>query len=223
MKNLSKNIVLILGLVLITACEKKESGLPVDGDGNEYDTVVIGNQIWLKENLRTTKYNNGISIPLTTDNSEWISKTSAAFCWYENNPSLKDNYGALYNWWAIKVSALCPLGYHVPSKEEWETLINYLGGESIAGAKLKAAGNQFWYSGGYATNESGFTALPGGGRSSHDGTFGGISSDGSWWSTSPWAYDNYAYLLGLNYNYENANLSVWFKKAGLSVRCIKDI
>ncbi len=214
---------LIIGLFFFSACEKhKESGLPVDGDGNEYDTVVIGTQVWLGENLKTTKYNNGVSIPLITDNSQWPSMSSAAFCWYGNNRAAVEHYGALYNWWAVKVSFLCPVGYHVPSDEEWNTLINYLGGEEIAGDKLKAIGTQFWGSGNYATNESGFTAMPGGWRSPNDGTFNGMRGHGSFWSSSPgidddsghrvdmFASSSWAYLMGLS------------KKAGFSVRCIKD-
>ena len=78
--------ILILWILYLTSCEKKGSGLPVDGDGNEYDTVVIGTQTWLTENLKTTRYNNGISIPLVTDNTQWTKMTSAAFCWYNNQP-----------------------------------------------------------------------------------------------------------------------------------------
>ncbi len=215
--------VLLLLLLLLSSCEKKESGLPTDGDGNEYDTVVIGTQVWLAENLKTTKYNNGVSIPLVTDNTQWTSLSSAAFCWYNNDKSHKNTYGGLYNWWAANVSLLCPLGYHVPSLEEWNTLITFLGGKSVAGNKLKATGFQYWYNSGMViTNESGFSAMPGGVRSSHDGTFNGIRYGGSWWSTTSWSYDNYAYYLGLDYNYCNADLSNWFKKAGYSVRCVKD-
>jgi len=216
----------LFGMLLLSAsvfhgCEK-ESKLPVDGDGNVYDTVRIGTQTWLAEDLKTTKYNNGVSIPLVTDDTQWASMSSAAFCWYGNNPDLKENYGALYNWYAARVSFLCPLGYRVPTNEDWITLIDYLGGEEIAGDKLKATGSQFWHSGSYATNESGFTAMPGGERNSNDGTFNGIRSGGRWWSTYSWSYDNYAYLLRIDYKYSSANIAVWFKKAGFSVRCVKD-
>ena len=106
-------LIAITGIFHSVGCEKKGSGLPVDGDGNVYDTVVIGTQTWLKENLKTTKYNNSVSIPLVTDNDQWSSMSSAGFCWYGNNSTaVKENYGALYNWWAVKVSFLCPVGYH---------------------------------------------------------------------------------------------------------------
>ena len=91
-------IPLVVSVILFTAGCEKENGLPVDGDGNRYDTVVIGTQVWLKENLKTTRYNNGVQIPLVTDNDKWASMTSAAYCWYDNNPEkYKENYGALYN------------------------------------------------------------------------------------------------------------------------------
>jgi uncharacterized protein (TIGR02145 family) len=222
MKELLKATILILGLGLITACEKKQSGLPIDGDGNEYDTVTIGTQVWLAENLKTTKYNNGVSIPCVTDNTQWTSSTSAAFCWYGNNSIVKDNYGALYNWWAANVSLLCPVGYHVPTKEEWNTLIDYLGGEEIAGDKLKVTGSQFWESGGnHSTNESGFSAMPGGRRMHTDGTFDSMRGYGYWWTSSPGIYDSGARVsmfCSLGY----ARIGSISKKAGYSVRCIKD-
>jgi uncharacterized protein (TIGR02145 family) len=215
-------LIIIISSLLLTRCEK-DSGLPVDGDGNEYDTVVIGTQTWLAENLKTTKYNNGVSIPLVTDNNQWISTTTAAFCWYGNNSTNKEDYGALYNWWAVKVSFLCPVGYHVPTKEEWSTLIDYLGGEEIAGGKLKATGIQYWSPPNYqATNESGFTAMPGGMRKPDDGTYYRIRSRGHWWSSSPWAYEDYGYRLEIDYSVSDAILTVWFRKSGFSVRCLKD-
>lgn len=207
--------------ILCTKCEK-DSGLPVDGDGNEYDTVVIGTQVWLRENLKTTKYNNGVSIPLITDNSQWSSMTSAAFCWYGNSQDVKENYGALYNWWATKVSFLCPLGYHIPSDEEWQTLIDYLGGDEIAGDKLKSIGTQFWFPPNHGTNESGFSAMPGGLRSHDFGSYLSVRYFGYWWSSSPGINENYGSRLLINYSDNNATLTSWFKKSGLSIRCIKN-
>ena len=133
---------LLISSLLLVSCEK-ESCLPTDGDGNEYDTIVIGSQVWLAEDLKTTKYNNGVSIPLVTDNTQWSSMSSAAFCWYDNIANDKGNYGALYNQWAVNVTFLCPAGYHVPDDEEWNILINHLGGEELAGAKLKVTGGSF--------------------------------------------------------------------------------
>jgi len=210
-------LMIAISSLLLAGCEK-HSGLPVDGDGNEYDTVVIGTQVWLAEDLKTTKYNNGISIPLVTDNTQWASLSSAAFCWYDNNKNYKENYGALYNQWAVNVNFLCPLGYHVPDDEEWNTLIDYLGGEEIAGAKLKATGTQFWIdNNSQTTNESGFTAMPGGFRSPNDGTFASIGLWGSWWSTTP------GHRVDIYASWPGAYLKGLSPRSGFSVRCIKDI
>lgn len=157
---------LIITVVLFTSgCEKEKSGLPVDGDGNVYDTVVIGTQVWLKQNLKTTRYNNGVPIPLVTDNNKWVSMSSAAYCWYNNNPEYKENYGALYNWYAVNTHLLCPVGWRLPTKEELETLKNYAEGDA---GKLKDP--RFWSCPpGYVmdcsgNNETDFSARPSGGR-----------------------------------------------------------
>jgi uncharacterized protein (TIGR02145 family) len=116
----------LLGLILLS-CEKEKNGLPMDGDGNTYDTVVIGQQTWLTENLKTTKYNNGSPIRLVTDDTEWSTRTQGAYCWWQNNINFKDEYGALYNGYVAKMNELlCPTGYHVPTMDEWLTLISYL-------------------------------------------------------------------------------------------------
>jgi uncharacterized protein (TIGR02145 family) len=143
-----------------------------DGDGNVYNTVTIGTQIWMKGNLKTMKFNYGTSIPNVTDNTTWAGLTSAAYCWYNNDAATyKTTYGALYNWYAVDVASndgknVCPAGWHIPSDAEWTTLTDYLGGASVAGSKLKETGTTHWLSPNTgATNESGFTALPGGGHS----------------------------------------------------------
>lgn len=212
--------ILLLSASVFYGCEK-ESNLPVDGDGNVYDTIVIGTQVWLAEDLKTTKYNNGVSIPLITDNTQWASMSSAAFCWYENNDTLKENYGALYNWWAAKVSFLCPVGYHVPSKDEWQTLIDYLGGEEIAGDKLKTTGNQFWASGNHSTNESEFSAMPGGLRFPNDGSFNSMTGWGYWWTSTSRSGDS-GYRVSMFCSHSFAEIGSFGKQSGYSVRCVKD-
>jgi len=219
-------IPLVVSVILFFAGCEKENGLPVDGDGNHYDTVVIGTQVWLKENLKTTKYNNGVSIPLVTDDEKWASMTSAAYCWYDNSPEkYKENYGALYNWYVVNTGLLCPVGWHVPTKEEWETLINYLGGVNDAGVKLKDT--KFWTCPpGYrmdcsGTNESGFSARPGGARDSDDGTSNGIGSFGYWWSSSEYWTGENAWILNIHYK-AILTIKPAFKKFGFSIRCIKN-
>ncbi len=114
--------------ILAQSCEKekKQSGLPTDGDGNTYDTIVLGTQVWLTENLKTTKYNDGYPIPLAEESDSWASTDRQAYCWYENNQNYKDTYGAIYNYYAAQLHEyICPVGYHVPTTEEWEILIDY--------------------------------------------------------------------------------------------------
>ena len=135
-----------------------------DIDGNGYDTVVIGTQTWLVQNLRVTHLNNGVSIPNITNSTLWKNSTTPALCYYNNDSvSYAAIYGALYNWYAVNTNNLCPTNWHVPSYSEWETLITYLGGASVAGGKLKEVGTTHWTSPNTgATNSSGFTALPNG-------------------------------------------------------------
>ncbi|MBP7730027.1 MAG: fibrobacter succinogenes major paralogous domain-containing protein [Bacteroidales bacterium] len=216
-------IPLVVSVILFFAGCEKENGLPVDGDGNHYNTVVIGTQVWLKENLKTTKYNNGVSIPLVTDDEKWASMTSAAYCWYDNSPEkYKENYGALYNWYVVNTGLLCPVGWHVPTKEEWETLINYLGGVNDAGVKLKDT--KFWGSPNYgATNETGFSARPAGLRCSEDGSYIWIGEVGILWSKS--LHENYRtpYVILLHHDYSEVFIEFnSSKKNGFSVRCIKN-
>ncbi len=137
-----------------------------DIDGNVYHTVTIGTQVWMIENLKTTKYNDGTIIPLETDQAAWYNLNAPGYCWYNNDENAnKDVYGALYNWHALNTGKLCPVGWHVPSDEEWTILIDYLGDEQVAGGKMKESGTTHWASPNTgATNSSGFTGLPAGFR-----------------------------------------------------------
>ncbi len=193
-----------------------------DADGNSYNTVTIGSQCWMAENLRTTIYKDGSSIVYPgTDNTAWINNTTGAYAWYNNDESTyKDPYGALYNWYAVNNSnGLCPDGWHVASKAEWGTMVSTLGGGSTAGAKLKEAGTEHWSSDpNGATNESGFTALPGG---DYYSSYYDIRNYGEYW-TSTSSDSNYAWYYLI---YTNNNVETWdsfSKKTGLTVRCIKD-
>ena len=106
----------------------------VDIDGNVYHTVTIGTQVWMVENLKTTKYNDGTAIPLVTDNTAWGALTTPGYCWYNNDSATyKNTYGALYNWYAVNTGKLAPTGWHVPTDSEWTVLTTYLGGQSVAG------------------------------------------------------------------------------------------
>lgn len=212
--------ILLFGIIYLPSCEKnKGNELPVDGDGNEYDTVVIGTQVWLKQDLRTTKLIYGFSIKLETDPSKWYSVSAPAYCWYDNVENSKSPYGAIYNWRAANSGALCPNGWHVPTIEEWRTLINYLGGEEIAGGKLKETGTLHWVYNEGASNKTGFTALPGGERS-WDGNFHMKGLNSVWWTSSP-SYNDAAWCVGVNAGGSSIISTVMPSEAGYSVRCVK--
>ena len=157
-----------------------------DADGNVYHTVTIGTQTWTVENLKTTKYNDGTSIPLVTVNTAWGNLATPGYCWYNNDAATyKTTYGALYNWYTVNTGKLAPAGWHVPTDAEWNTLSKYLGGDNVSGGKLKEAGITHWWSPNTgATNETGFSALPGGTHSYYDGHFYSIGSTGLWWSVT---------------------------------------
>jgi len=195
-----------------------------DIDGNIYDAVKIGDQTWMKEDLKTTRLNDSTDIPDITDNQEWkdagwISK-SPAQCVYNNNTGNEsDTYGRLYNWYAVSTQKLCPAGWHVPSDEEWTILINYIG--TRAGGKMKEAGTVHWKSPNEgADNKSGFTALPGGSRYM-DAEFIGIGEAGLWWTSTVKEAD-LVWTRGLHYSVDYEARGEYDKMFGACVRCLKD-
>jgi uncharacterized protein (TIGR02145 family) len=206
-----------------------QSGLQVsDIDGNIYNSVKIGNQVWMTENLKTTKYNDGITIPLVADNTAWTALITSGYCWYNNDATTyKNTYGAIYNWNTVKTGKLCPTGWHVPTDTEWHTLILYLDPgavfatiESVTSGKLKESGTTHWQSPNTgATNESGFTALPGGDRDV-PGPFYDIRLGGYWWSSTEEGGN--AWYRHMYYLNSNVFRSYCDKRAGFSVRCLKD-
>jgi uncharacterized protein (TIGR02145 family) len=192
-------------------------GTVSDVDGNTYSTIMIGTQVWMTENLKTTKYNDGTSIPKVTGDAAWLNLTTPGYCWYNNDSiTYKTPYGALYNWYAVNTGNLCPAGWHVPTEAEYRTLDTYLGSNS--GGKLKEIGTTHWASPNTgATNETGFTSLPSGER--YD-AFYAIGYYGFWWST----LDYSATHAGVMIQYNNSGImdGDWYKKqCGFSVRCLK--
>ncbi|MFO7575738.1 MAG: fibrobacter succinogenes major paralogous domain-containing protein [Bacteroidales bacterium] len=193
-------------------------GTVTDIDGNNYKTIEIGTQVWMAENLKTETFSDGTAIDLVTDATGWSNLTTPGFAWYGNN---SDVYGALYNWHTVNTGKLCPNGWHVPGDGEWSILIEFLGGEAIAGNKLKEAGIAHWLSPNPVTaNESGFTALPGGFRNSN-GTYSNVRRYGYWWSSTERSASD-AWARSVYYGYSNADRSSGSIKSGFSVRCIKD-
>jgi len=197
-----------------------------DIDGNVYKTVKIGKQTWMAENLKTTRYNDGTAVPLITDAAAWanrdsIALTTPAYYWYDNDTTYKNIYGALYNGYTVKTGRLCPDGWHVPTDAEWSELTTYLGGEGIAGGKLKEAGTTHWEAPNTAaTNETGFNALPGGYRFM-DGTFKLVNGGGNWWSSTGYNTER-TWFRGMNNNIELVIKGPLEKPVGVSVRCIKN-
>lgn len=230
-QQISTILLVTLILVIVTSgCKKNDDDSIIkDDDGNIYQTVTIGTQVWLKENLKTTRYNDGTTIPQITDQTEWKNAISAAYCWYDNDIANKDPFGAIYNWYAVNTGKLCPKGWHVPTEIEWTELVTFLGGESVAGGKLKTTGtiqggDGLWNQPNVAaTNETGFSALPGGLRGTGNVAFMDIYWGGVWWTSTEYP-PNSAYYFFIN-NYDGTvgdSDTGTSKNSGFSVRCLKN-
>jgi uncharacterized protein (TIGR02145 family) len=196
----------------------------IDFDGNVYNTVTIGTQVWMAENLKTTKYNDGTAIPNVTGATAWCTHTTGAYCDYNNTQGNSNTYGKLYNYYTVvDAHKLCPTGWHVPSDTEWTTLTDYLGGENVAGGKLKEIGTTHWTTpNSAADNTTGFTALPGGYRS-YDVrfSFGSVGDFGYWWSAAD-SYVASVYCRSIYYLDSFLFRSGADKENGFSVRCVRD-
>jgi uncharacterized protein (TIGR02145 family) len=195
-----------------------------DIEKNDYDVVVIGKQVWMQENLRTSTYRNGDSILHAPNNADWGGLQKGAWCMVENSNSQCEIYGKLYNHYAVSdPRGICPKGWKVPSLEDFNVLAQFLGGEAVAGGKLKDVGTTCWQTPNLgATNESGFSGLPGGQRSAV-GKFGNIGNIGTWWTNTK-NQNNTAWSISL-FAYTGGNaLYIYYNefRNGLSVRCIKD-
>jgi uncharacterized protein (TIGR02145 family) len=209
-------------------------GIGVTFDGYNYASVILGNgQEWLAENLRTTTYANGDPIPNVTSTAEWTQLTNGAWVHYQNNSSYENPYGKLYNWYAVADPRnVCPTDWHVPTDAEWNTLVGYLDpaydpvssgiSSATAGGMMKSTGTQYWLSPNTgATNESGFSGLPGGDRKSTTGSFAGLGYDTFWWSASESDADR-AWFRQLQYSVAMVFGGDFPKRNGFSVRCIRD-
>jgi len=241
MKNLPVIVIICFIFIHTFSCVNNSTG-PDDGntvtdiDGNIYQTVQIGNQLWMAENLKVTHYRNGDPIPTGYNNSEWADLSTGAYCVYDNDPDYLEIYGYLYNWYAVDdVRGLAPEGWHVPSDAELMELEIYLGmsEEDLNGTRWrgtnegsKLAGNiDLWFNGVLVNNSefgtSGLNILPGGNRYSHNGTYRDIGQRGYFWSstiddaTHAWNRSLYYANTGVH-RYDNTSQN------GFSIRCIKD-
>lgn len=216
-----RKLLLILTFLVFVAFISKAQTV-TDIDGNEYNVITIGNQIWIEENLKVTHYQNGDPIANVTDAAQWSMISTGAYCWYNNYISSKTTYGGLYNWYAVvDARKIAPAGWHIPNESEWQALIDNLGGQAASGGKLKEMGTTHWGSPNVeATNESGYTALPGGMRI-RSGLFSNLGSTCHLWSNSPGNTGG-----GMNLVLESNTGSSFIleneKHCGFSVRCIKD-
>ena len=231
---MKKILLIILGIVLVAGCTKDDKANETNADSGETNadsgtSIKIGTQTWTPKNLDLAIYNDGTPIPQVTDPTAWSKLTTGAWCYYANNSANGPIYGKLYNWYAVAgihdndpntpYKILAPNGWHVPLDAELTTLITYLGGESIAGGKMKAA--TLWFSpNAGANNSSSFTALPGG-YCDYNGMFQDIGKYGSWWSSSEKDNDN-AWYFDMFYDQVFVEHYSSNKYLGLSVRCLKD-
>lgn len=201
-------------------------GFVTDMDGNQYNTVRIGNQIWMSENLRTTRFNDSTIIPVSTNN-QWQDLTTPVYCWYNNDEAkYKIPYGAYYNYYAVATKKLCPVGWRVPDYSDWQELINYLGGYEIAGGKLKTVGNRYWDNPNtVANNSSGFYGV-GGGYYIYSGKYSGFifnafHNTGKLWSSTA-DYGKFAWNFDMGYYDSKVILNKISWQIGENVRCLKE-
>ncbi len=198
-----------------------DSGTVTDVDGNVYNTIWIGDQRWMMENLKVTHYRNGATIPKVTNNGTWAGLSTGAYCNYGNDNGNVATYGRLYNWYAVDDSrGIAPEGWHVPTYDDWQILLDYLG--SGAGGKMKETGTTHWNSPNTgATNESGFTALPGGYRHYYDGDFLDMGNYANFWCSSVYS-STYVWNIYLATHNNGCSIEPHFKGWGFSIRCVKD-
>jgi len=210
--------------MLFLSC-KKENIPPepvTDIEGNTYKTVRIDNQIWMAENLKTISYKDGTEIPLISSSTTWGNLTTPGYCWYNNEENeYKDPYGALYNGYSVSTNKLCPTGWHVPTRDDWQELRVFLNDTITGGGKMKEAGTTHWLTPNKgADNSTGFTALAAGIRY-FEGSFSSILYSTCFWSATEIS-SNEEWYLSLYFGDAIVKINYESKKHGFSVRCVKD-
>ena len=195
-----------------------------DADGNGYNTVVIGTQVWLKQNLKTTHFQNGDAISRVSSDAEWSNSTGPSYCYYNNDLSKASEYGNLYNFYTVEDSRnVCPTGWRVSSMDDWIVLMRTLGDEFTADVKIREAGTSHWVKDVGADNSTGFTFLPGGNRES-DGKYFNLYSRGNLWTSTIWIENGISagWLVGLEWDRPQIRTCPYSKPYGASIRCIKN-
>jgi uncharacterized protein (TIGR02145 family) len=213
-----------------TFATEDSSAVLTDIEGNVYRAITIGTQVWMAENLKVTHYRNGDKIYNEPDASMWAHTAMAVYCNYDNDSANVVIYGRLYNWYVVDDKRnIAPEGWHVPSVDEWKTLFDYLGGAKIAGGKMKTPGTTHWCTPNHnATNESGFSALPGGVREDN-GKYGQLGYSAYFWSSTElhqgYVGTNCGEFITLNCGITQAACCIdayHHKNSGMSIRCVKD-
>lgn len=238
MKQTIKTGFAALLLLLVISCKKESStvqssditSLSVTQDFSTDNrvlaghTVKIGKQVWLTKNVDVSHYKNGDRIPQVKNPAAWASLTTGAWCWFNNDSTTDATYGKLYNWYAVTdPRGLGPIGWHIPSYEEWTTLFTFLGGPRVAGGRMKEAGTLHWAApNSDATNLSGFTGL-GIGRRFPDGTFHSFGYEGWWWATTEYVGNSELAMALVLFSEPRQGGTIGIGKlGGFSVRCIRD-
>lgn len=229
---ISKSLLSITLIICICGCDTDEpivnpdstgqKGQLTDIQGNVYKTIGIGSQIWLAENLRSTKLNDNTEIKFFKDSIDWSSTSENGYSWYNNDTVMKIPYGGLYSWNTVNSGKLCPIGWHIPSEDEWYTLVNKLGGKDVAGGKLKVIGIDFWLDrNNGATNSSKFNAVPSG--DVFYGHFWSLGKSSCWWSSTE---SDTIFVITTSLSNKSPGVLIGpggrRSSCGLSVRCIKN-
>lgn len=226
---MKKKVLSIIAIaMLFSACKKDDDtsqdtqfGTVTDIDGNVYQTVKIGTQTWMMENLKTTRYNDGSTIPNVVDNLQWYNQATGAYCLYNNDASNNATYGKLYNWFSVNTGKLAPTGWHVPTLAEYNTMVQYLGNGNDVGGKIKSTSSLWETPNTGADNSTNFSALPAGYRSG-SGSNAGYYNIGT--ATEFWLSDTDGpYFFQVSSNTANIHQGYMsYKNNGYSIRCIKD-
>jgi uncharacterized protein (TIGR02145 family) len=211
--------------IVLPGCNKDKDDVEltvIDIDGNEYKTVQIGSQVWMAENLRVTKFNDGMRIPLVASPTSWRNLVSPGYCWQDNDEVGYKDFGALYNWYVVQSDKVCPDGWHVPDEADWAELETTLGGYQVAGGKLKEVGTEHWNDPNTgATDEYGFRALPTGYRGGYDGLYGGFGNSTGWWSRDI-KETGQAWVRYVFHNSDTLYSGGIYFDAGGCIRCLQD-
>ena len=215
------SLLLIVALCISQSCDRTSDVITVtDIDDNVYQTITVGGQVWMLENLRTTRYNDGTVIPTGLSNTDWSNTSSGAYAIYDDNSSNNTTYGKLYNWYAVNTGKLAPTGWHVATRAEYNTLIDNLGGSGVAGGKMKLKSSLWDTPNTGVTDQSSFNGLPGGYRGMGGG-YSLLGKTGYWWANTERNSTQGDYT-SLDNDFASVGGNGATKTFGYSVRCIKD-